>query len=53
MWFGRTATYCGDYIVASVLWRWLVEGPRPDHWDLTGAAICLVGAAVILFAPRA
>jgi small multidrug resistance family-3 protein len=50
---GRTyAVYGGVYIVASLMWLWLVEGQRPDHWDLTGAAICLIGATVILFAPR-
>jgi small multidrug resistance family-3 protein len=30
-----------------------VEGVRPDRWDLIGAAICLIGAAVILLGPRA
>lgn len=51
---GRTyATYGGVYIVASVLWLWLIEGQRPDRWDITGAIICLAGASVILFAPRA
>ena len=25
---------------------------RPDHYDLTGAAICLIGVAVIMYAPR-
>ncbi len=50
---GRTyAAYGGVYIVASLMWLWIIEGQRPDRWDLTGAAICLVGAAVILFAPR-
>lgn len=46
------ATYGGIYIVASVLWLWLAEGFRPDRWDVTGAAICLVGAAVIIAGPR-
>lgn len=46
------AIYGGIYIAASLGWLWLVEGRRPDAWDLLGAAICLVGAAVILFAPR-
>ena len=46
------ATYGGIYIVASVLWLWLAEGFRPDRWDITGAAICLVGAAVIIAGPR-
>ena len=46
------AAYGGVYIAASILWLWRIEGVRPDRWDLTGAAICLVGAAVILFGPR-
>jgi small multidrug resistance family-3 protein len=46
------AVYGGVYIVASLVWLWAVEGQVPDRWDLTGAAICLVGAAVILWAPR-
>lgn len=47
------AAYGGVYVAASLLWLWLAEGQRPDRWDLTGATICLVGAAVILFTPRA
>lgn len=51
---GRTyAAYGGIYIVASLVWLWSAEGLRPDRWDITGAAICLAGAAVILYAPRA
>jgi small multidrug resistance family-3 protein len=46
------AAYGGIYIVSSLLWLWLVERTRPDHWDLMGAGICIVGAAVILFGPR-
>jgi len=47
------AAYGGVYILAAILWLWIVEGQRPDRWDAIGAAICLVGAAVILFGPRA
>ena len=47
------AAYGGIYITASLAWLWLAEGVRPDRWDLTGAAICIVGASLILFAPRA
>ena len=47
------AAYGGVYIASSLLWLWAVEGARPDHWDLTGATICLLGAAVILWGPRA
>lgn len=46
------AAYGGVYIVASILWLWRVEHVRPDRWDVVGAGICLLGAAVILFAPR-
>ena len=46
------AAYGGIYIAMSILWLWIIEGARPDRWDLTGAAVCLAGAAIILFAPR-
>jgi small multidrug resistance family-3 protein len=46
------AAYGGVYIAASLGWLWWIEGVRPDRWDLTGAAICLAGAAVILFGSR-
>ena len=46
------AAYGGIYIAASILWLWLVDGVRPDRWDIAGAAICLVGAMMIYFAPR-
>ncbi len=47
------AAYGGIYIAASLAWLWAVEGARPDRWDAAGAVICLIGAAVILFGPRA
>lgn len=46
------AAYGGVYIAASLAWLWLVEGQRPDRWDVTGAGLCLMGAAIILWAPR-
>lgn len=46
------AAYGGIYIGSALLWLWLAEGVRPDLWDLGGAALCLIGAAVILFAPH-
>src|SRR5437762_14346363 len=42
------AAYGGVYIVSSLLWLWAVENVRPDRWDVAGAAICLIGASVIL-----
>jgi small multidrug resistance family-3 protein len=46
------AAYGGVYIAASVVWLWVVEGQRPDRWDVVGSVICLVGAAIILLGPR-
>ncbi|TGV66404.1 hypothetical protein EN801_044740, partial [Mesorhizobium sp. M00.F.Ca.ET.158.01.1.1] len=46
------AAYGGIYIVASLAWLWLVEGVRPDRWDLGGAALCVAGASIILLVPR-
>lgn len=46
------AAYGGVYIVASIMWLWMVEDARPDRWDLIGGAICLTGAALILGGPR-
>lgn len=42
------AAYGGIYIAASVLWLWVAEGRLPNRRDVAWAAICLVGAAVIL-----
>jgi small multidrug resistance family-3 protein len=46
------AAYGGVYIAASLGWMWAVEGARPDRWDLLGGAVCLAGAALILWGPR-
>jgi len=47
------AAYGGVYIVASLMWLWLIESVRPDRWDIAGALVCLTGAAIILLGPRA
>lgn len=46
------AAYGGVYIISALLWLWLIEGKRPDSWDIGGSAVCLCGALLILFAPR-
>lgn len=46
------AAYGGVYIASSLAWLWAVEGHRPDRWDALGAAICLLGAGIILLTPR-
>lgn len=47
------AAYGGVYIASSLTWLWLVEDQTPDRWDLFGGLLCLAGAAVILWGPRA
>jgi small multidrug resistance family-3 protein len=46
------AAYGGIYIALTLLWLWAVEGFRPDRWDVIGGAVCLIGAAIILWGPR-
>ncbi|MFC7378662.1 YnfA family protein [Brevundimonas sp. GCM10030266] len=46
------AAYGGVYICSSLIWMALVEKTSPDRWDLIGGAVCLIGAGIILFAPR-
>jgi small multidrug resistance family-3 protein len=47
------AAYGGIYIVASLVWLWLVEGQRPSQTDLLGAGIAIAGALLIIgFAPK-
>lgn len=51
--FGRIlAAYGGVFVVGSLAWGMLVDGFRPDRFDLIGALVCLVGVAVIMYAPR-
>ena len=46
------AAYGGIYIASSLSWLFFVEGISPDRWDYLGAVVCLIGAGIILFAPR-
>ena len=51
--FGRIlAAYGGVFVVGSLLWGVVFDGFRPDRYDVIGAALCLVGVAVIMYAPR-
>lgn len=50
---GRSyAAYGGIYVVASLGWLMVVERVRPQGSDWLGAALCVVGASIILFGPR-
>lgn len=52
--FGRIlAAYGGIFIAASFAWGMVLDGFRPDRFDVLGAAVCLVGVGIIMFAPRA
>ena len=51
--FGRIlAAYGGIFVAGSLAWGMVVDKFRPDRWDIIGAAICLIGVAVIMYTPR-
>lgn len=51
--FGRIlASYGGIFVAGSLLWGVVVDGFRPDRWDVGGAAVCLLGVTLIMYAPR-
>ncbi|MBM7772887.1 small multidrug resistance family-3 protein [Actinokineospora baliensis] len=51
--FGRVlAAYGGIFVAGSLAWAVVVDGFRPDRWDLLGSALCLIGVAVIMYGPR-
>lgn len=51
--FGRIlAAYGGVFVAGSLLWAMMVDGFRPDRWDISGASIALIGVAVIMYGPR-
>ncbi len=51
--FGRIlAAYGGIFVAGSLAWGIVVDRFKPDVWDWTGAALCLIGASVIMLAPR-
>ncbi|GAA2083963.1 YnfA family protein [Actinomadura alba] len=51
--FGRVlAAYGGVFVAGSLAWGMVMDGFRPDRWDVIGALVCLAGVAVIMYAPR-
>lgn len=51
--FGRIlAAYGGVFVVGSIAWGMAMDGYRPDRWDIAGAALCLAGMGMIMYAPR-
>jgi small multidrug resistance family-3 protein len=52
--FGRIlAAYGGVFVAGSLAWGMVMDGFRPDRWDVIGAAVCLAGVLLIMYAPRA
>lgn len=51
--FGKLlAAYGGVFVAGSLAWGMVVDGFRPDRWDVIGAAVCLVGVGIIMYVPR-
>ncbi|GAA3787377.1 YnfA family protein [Sphaerisporangium flaviroseum] len=51
--FGRIlAAYGGVFVAGSLAWGVVVDRFRPDRWDIIGAAICILGVLLIMYAPR-
>ena len=51
--FGRVlAAYGGIFVAGSLAWGMALDGFKPDRYDIAGATICLLGVAIIMYAPR-
>ncbi|MCM3553525.1 YnfA family protein [Janibacter melonis] len=51
--FGRVlAAYGGIFVAGSLLWGMVVDGFRPDRFDVAGAIVCFIGVGLIMYAPR-
>ena len=46
------AAYGGVFIVMSILWGWLIDGVRPDNYDVIGTIIAVIGVLIIYYYPR-
>jgi small multidrug resistance family-3 protein len=46
------AAYGGVYVAVALAWLWSVDGVTPSRWDVTGVAVMLLGAAIVMFAPH-
>ena len=51
--FGRVyAAYGGIFIVSSIIWGMMIDTKKPDRYEIIGAGIALLGAAIIMYVPR-
>jgi small multidrug resistance family-3 protein len=46
------AAYGGVYILVALFWLWLIEGLRPNRWDIIGVVVSLIGMSIIVLAHR-
>jgi small multidrug resistance family-3 protein len=43
------AAYGGVYIAVALAWLWKVDGVPLSRWDMTGAAVALLGMGIIVW----
>jgi drug/metabolite transporter superfamily protein YnfA len=46
------AAYGGIFIALSLMWGIILDGFRPDRYDLLGALMCVAGVVVMVAPPR-
>ena len=46
------AAYGGVYVGTALIWPWKVDGVQPGRWDMIGAAVVLLGMAIIMIGSR-
>jgi len=46
------AAYGGVFIVMAILWGWLIDGVKPDNYDVIGSVIAVIGVLIIFYMPR-
>jgi small multidrug resistance family-3 protein len=50
--FGRIlAAYGGVFVAGSLAPGMALDGFKPNRWDVAGAVVCLLGVAIIMYAP--
>lgn len=51
--FGRVyAAYGGIFVILAILWGVILDGFRPDRYDLLGAAVVLAGVLIMVAPSR-
>ena len=51
--FGRVyAAYGGIFIVSAIIWGRIVDKKKPDRYEIIGSIVAIVGALIIIYAPR-